>query len=319
MVEILHTTPAGHLTDVERETVTIYGYEDAAPHRETARIAVPDGEVHLDVYRCQSGEQPKGTVVFVGGMGAHALQYATFLARLAAHGWNVVAFDARGHGRSSGTRGDFTVTTLLDDARGAVGYAHEQFDGPVTMMGSSLGGYFTLVMAGAIEEIDLAVSHWIFDPNRAVTPKDRRMRPVALTLNRISPRLKLPTKGLANWDAVNQDPELRERMYRDPLMVWRYSVRALAAGMTYSPARPLNQLRVPHLVVIGEADEMTPFDYTKAVFEWLEGDKTFKSIPGAGHMGGLNEHQDEMLAIVDDWLTARVASLAPSAGAVVSG
>ena len=324
-IRIIATTELGHVAGNERETVAIYGYGDAMPHRETARIALPDGsaggggELHLDVYPARNADGEvladgvaggaRGTVAFVGGLSAHGLQYATFLARLAGRGWNVVALDVRGHGRSSGRRGDFTMPMLLDDFRAVIAYATERFGGPVAFMGSSLGGYYSLVATNALDGIAVGVSHWIFDPGTTVTKKDARMKPIALLLNKVAPTLRMGTRGVANWDAVNESAELRERMYGDPLMTWKYTVRALAGGMTYSPRRPLTDLRVPTLVVIGEEDQMTPTAYTRKAFDDLVGDKQFALIPKAGHMGGLNEHQDEMLDAVDGFLGEKYAPL----------
>ncbi|MBC7643844.1 MAG: alpha/beta fold hydrolase, partial [Thermoleophilia bacterium] len=296
---IIANTELGHIADNERASIAIYEYGAAMPHRETARIALDEraagggGEIHLDVYPARGSNdtmlgsgKARGTVVFVGGLSAHALQYATFLSRLAGRGWNVVALDVRGHGRSSGRRGDFTMPMLLDDFRGMIAYATERFGGPVAFMGSSLGGYYGLVAANALDGIAVGVSHWIFDPATSVTKKDARMKPIALALNKVWPTLRMNTRGVANWDAVNESAELRARMYQDPLMTWKYTVRALAGGMTYSPRRPLNDLKVPHLVVIGAEDQMTPTQYTRKAFDDLQGDKTFTVIPKAGHMGG---------------------------------
>lgn len=314
-VRVIATTETGAVDAVEAPTVALYGYEEAMQHRDTARIAVPGGEVHLDVYPASDSGgagRARGSIVFIGGMSNHALGSADFEWRLAQRGWNVVGVDLRGHGRSSGRRGDFTTASLIDDMRGAAAYAHERFGLPVGVMGSSLGGYYALVAANAIERFTCAVSHWIFLPDQPVTDKDRRMKPVALALNRVAPWARLPTRSLANWDAVNQDPALRQKCFDDPMMVWKYSVRALAGGMTYRPRRPLTDLRIPHLVVIGADDQMTPMDYTRGVYEQLVGDKEWCSIPGAGHMGGLVEHQDEMLGIVDEFLGRKLAPAAPA-------
>ncbi len=309
---VLRTTPAGHIDTIERASIAIHQYERAAAARETARIAVPGGEVHLDIY---PAEQPRGTVVFVGGLSAYALVYADFQHRLSERGWNVVALDLRGHGRSSGRRGDFTTTTVLEDLHGAAEYARDRFGGPLILMGSSLGGYYALVGANALEEFDYAVSHWIFLPNHPVTSKDARMKPVAMALNRIFPRARMSTKLVAKWEHVNDTAELRQRSFDDPLMVWKYSMRALAGGFSYAPSRPLTSLRCPHLVVIGEQDQMTPMAYTRSIFDMLEGDKELVTIPGAGHMGGLVEYQADMLDAVDGWLSRRVkAPAAATAG-----
>jgi alpha-beta hydrolase superfamily lysophospholipase len=312
-VRVITSTETGVVDPCEAPTVALYGYEAAMRHRDTARIAVPGGETHLDVYPATG--TARGSVVFVGGLSNHALGSADFEWKLSQRGWNVVAVDVRGHGRSSGGRGDFTIEALLDDLRGAAAYAHERFGVPVAVMGSSLGGYYALLAANAIDLFTCAVSHWIFLPDQPVTAKDRRIKPVALLLNKVAPWVKLPTRPLANWDAVNQDPVLRQKCFDDPMMVWKYSVRALAGGMAYKPARPLTDLRIPHLVVLGEEDQMTPRPYTEGIYAQLRGEKEWKTIPGAGHMGGLVEYQDEMLGIVDEFLGRRLAIGRPSGDA----
>ena len=95
-------------------------------------------------------------------------------------------------------------------------------------------------------------------------------------------------------------------------MAFKYTARALASGFTYQPATPLTKLRIPHLVVLGDRDTMTPLPYTKRIFEQLEGDKEWRTIADAGHMGGLVEHQDEMLEIVDEYLGRRMPGAAQS-------
>lgn len=318
MPTVLRTTPPGQVDPREQASVSIYRYERAMERRETARIAVDGGEVHLDIYAAPSpmsdtgerGDSGRGTVVFVGGLSAHALMYADFLDRLCMHNWNVVALDVRGHGRSSGRRGDFTVKSVLEDMRCTIEYATDRFGGPVGFMGSSLGGFFSLCASNALDGIACAVSHWIFLPDSPVTKRDARMKPVALTLNKLLPGMRLSTKKLTDWNLVCNDPELVQRCLDDPLMTWGYTARALAAGMTYDPEPPLTQLQVPTLIVLGERDQMTPLAYTRGIVDRLEGDKEFVVIPGAGHMGGLVEHQEEMLAAVDGFLAKHLAPVA---------
>jgi pimeloyl-ACP methyl ester carboxylesterase len=305
---VVSTTPTGEVSTDEAATVALFGFIDAANARDTAMLAVGAdgmGRVHVDVYPAQG--TARGSVVFVGGLSNHAFGSASFEHELSKLGWNVVGVDLRGHGRSSGRRGDFTIPMMLEDLAAAGGYAKERFGGKVAVMGSSLGGFYALCAANAIDGLTCAVSHWIYLPNEAITKKDARMRPLALLLDKVVPGLRLPTKQVANWDGVCEDPELRQKCFDDPMMAWKYSARALASGMRHDPKVPLTQLRTPHLVVIGEKDTMTPMPYTKKVYDQLVGDKEWRIIPGAGHMGGLVEHQDEMLEIVDEFLGRRLA------------
>jgi pimeloyl-ACP methyl ester carboxylesterase len=305
---VVETTPTGEVSVDEAATIALYEYVDAARARDTALLEVgPQDRVHVDVYPASG--TARGSVVFVGGLSNHALGSASFEHALSLRGWNVVGVDLRGHGRSSGRRGDFTIATMLEDIAAAGAYAKERFGGEVAVMGSSLGGFYALCAANAIDGFTCAVSHWIYLPNEAITKADARMRPIALLLDRVAPNLRLPTRKVANWDGVCEDPELRQRCFEDPLMAWKYTARALASGMRYDPPRALTDLRIPHLVVIGERDTMTPMPYTRKVYDQLHGDKEWQVIPEAGHMGGLVEHQEEMLEVVDEFLGRRVRSV----------
>ncbi len=303
------TTATGEVGPDEAPTIALFDFVDAANARDTAVLEVgATGRVHVDVYPASGEGAARGSVVFVGGLSNHALGSASFEHALSRRGWNVVGVDLRGHGRSSGRRGDFTIPMVVEDLAAAGAYAKERFGGPVAVMGSSLGGFYALCAANAIDGFACAVSHWIYLPNEPITKQDARMRPVALALAKLLPSVRLPTKQVANWDGVCEDPVLKQKCFDDPLMAWKYSARALASGFRYSPERPLTDLRIPHLVLIGEKDTMTPLPYTRKIYDQLVGDKEWVTIPNAGHMGGLVEHQDEVLGAVDEFLGRRLAA-----------
>src|SRR5688500_17842575 len=116
---VVSSTPTGEVSPDEAATVTLYGWVDALAARHTGSLAVGDrGRVHVDAYPAQG--TPRGSVVFVGGLSNHALGYADFQYQLSRRGWNVVGVDLRGHGRSSGKRGDFTIEMVVEDLAAAV-------------------------------------------------------------------------------------------------------------------------------------------------------------------------------------------------------
>jgi alpha-beta hydrolase superfamily lysophospholipase len=309
---IVSTTPLGEVSPDEAPTIALYGWVDAVSVRDTALLEVSNGgRVHVDVY--PAAGPARGSVVFVGGLSNHALGYADFQYKLSRRGWNVVGVDIRGHGRSSGRRGDFTTKSMVEDLAAGVAYARDRFGVPVALMGSSLGGFYALCGANVIDGVECAVSHFIFLPNEPMKPKDKRMRPIALALAKVLPNLRLPTAKVADWSGVCDDPELKQKCFDDPLMAWKYTTRALADGFTYKPQRPLTQLRIPHLVILGDRDPMTSFEYTRKIYDMLSGDKEWVTIPDAGHMGGLVEHQDEMLDAVDGYLTRRMPKVGDGA------
>src|SRR5437762_11342535 len=103
-------------------------------------FAAPDGtQLHEKVW-APSGV-PSGTVAILHGYGEHIGRYDEVAGVLVAAGWSVRGLDLRGHGRSSGRRGHIThFGQYLDDAGALVGRARAGSDGPVYLLGHSLGG-----------------------------------------------------------------------------------------------------------------------------------------------------------------------------------
>ena len=83
----------------------------------------------------------RGTVLIVHGLGEHAGRYAHVAAHLAAAGWAVLAYDQRGHGRSSGPRGGVAAAdSLLIDLAPLIDHARRSQRGPLVLLGHSMGG-----------------------------------------------------------------------------------------------------------------------------------------------------------------------------------
>ena len=68
-------------------------------------------------------------------------------ARTAGHGF--LAFDYSGHGQSDGAFEDGTISTWREDALAAIGALTE---GPLVLVGSSMGGWMALLSALALED-----------------------------------------------------------------------------------------------------------------------------------------------------------------------
>ena len=86
---------------------------------QVSQLPVPGG--HVRVLSWGSGAR---TVLLMHGWGSHAPRWSNLAALLVAQGWRVLAFDAPGHGRSSGHRSSLTdfITTLdrVIDSHGPV-------------------------------------------------------------------------------------------------------------------------------------------------------------------------------------------------------
>ncbi|HEU4460474.1 MAG TPA: alpha/beta hydrolase [Methylibium sp.] len=116
-----------------------------------ASLTTADGlRLHLRHWPCETA---RGTVLLVHGLGEHAGRYGHVAAALAQAGFETVAHDQRGHGRSEGARGDIARPhALLDDLARVIDALRARRDGPLLLLGHSLGGAVAArFVAGALE------------------------------------------------------------------------------------------------------------------------------------------------------------------------
>src|SRR5687767_2689294 len=117
-----------------------------------------------------SAEAPRATLILTHGLGEHSNRYGHVATEFVARGWRVIAWDLRGHGRSSGARGDVLAYESFVEDLAAVAERFRTEGCPLFFYGHSLGGQITLrflqttpiACQGAI-----AASPWLqlaFDP-----------------------------------------------------------------------------------------------------------------------------------------------------------
>ena len=130
-----------------------------------------DGE-NLAFYHWQSefsSKQPgdskthsRGVVLIVHGLGEHAGRYDGVANRLCSWGFEVCAYDQRGHGESTGKRGALpTPTALLDDLAEMLDETRQRFPKlPLILLGHSLGGLvasrFVALNSGKVDALMLS-------------------------------------------------------------------------------------------------------------------------------------------------------------------
>jgi len=96
--------------------------------------------------KVQTTEQPetaKATVIMVHGLAEHLGRYDDFAGLLIRSGFNVIRYDQRGHGHSSGENTFYSdVDEITDDLNAIVLYAKKLLsDQQVFVIGHSMGGY----------------------------------------------------------------------------------------------------------------------------------------------------------------------------------
>lgn len=110
-------------------------------------LQMPDGR--RIAYRRQAGAGP--TVVFLGGFRSDMTgTKAEFLSDWAArHGRGFLRFDYTGHGASSGEFEEGNIGAWAHDAEDAI---TRLTDGPMVLVGSSMGGWVALLMAPRLSQ-----------------------------------------------------------------------------------------------------------------------------------------------------------------------
>lgn len=116
--------------------------------RVDSQVLTQDGLL-LQLHCWEPVAASRGLVVVVHGLGEHAGRYEGVATALMAHGWRVVAYDQRGHGRSEGERGAVAAQdSLLNDLARVIDHLHggpeggagHASDEPLVLLGHSMGG-----------------------------------------------------------------------------------------------------------------------------------------------------------------------------------
>lgn len=202
----------------------------------------------------------RGTVLIVHGLGEHAGRYARVAAELNEAGFDVMAFDQRGHGRSEGPRGDMPhADARLDDLALVIDHVRAGRAGPLLLLGHSLGGLVAArFVAGALEsplprwsrEVDaLLLSSPALDAG--LGPLQRLLLAVG---ERLFPHLALSNGLKPAW--ISRDPGVVAAYVADPLVhdritatLARFIVEAGAAVERLAP-----RWRTPTLLMWAGAD-----------------------------------------------------------------
>lgn len=261
-------------------------------------------------YRCWASDSPRAWALIVHGLGEHSGRYEHVAEALTARGVSVLAPDHPGHGRSPGHRchiarfSDFfpALDALRDEAE------RRNPGLPCFLVGHSMGG-----LIGAVYLLDRQARFAGAAFSGAAFEVPEPPGAVALLINRLVAWL-FPTAGVMQLDAgeVSRDAEVVRRYREDPLVhsgkVTARLVAELMAAIATLQARR-GTLRLPVLVMHGEADVMTPAAGSRRFFEAIGStEKTLRLYPGLYHEIFNEPEQAQVIGDLCDWLDARISA-----------
>jgi acylglycerol lipase len=260
----------------------------------------------LDLYaRLRHHADQVPTIVLLSGLGFHTFEYEPLAIQLAAAGFNALSFDYRGHGRSAGPRGRWTLDQLTADCQHAIDFVHQRYRGPIVLFGNSLGA-MVAILAGTRDARPSAViaancpahagDFMLTRPRRALFALLKLTGPVA--------PLRLSVDHFIAYQQLIDDPSWVATIECDPLIAdaRRLGVRTFRELLeTWNGPRAVRQLRKPLLVIQGQDDHFQPPQQSQLVFAAASEPKQFQLI-NTGHLPHLDA--PAMLAeLMANWLS----------------
>lgn len=166
-------------------------------------------------------------MLLVHGLGEHMGRYAHVAAHLSAAGWDVVAYDQRGHGTSGGKRGAIpTARALTDDLAEVVTAVRRAMpprstsEAPLVMLGHSMGGQvaasFVLAHPEAVDA--LVLSSPALDTSLGILQRIQLAVGLALVPD-------VPMGNQLDVSKISHDPAVVRAYLDDPLVHDRITAR----------------------------------------------------------------------------------------------
>ena len=261
--------------------------------------------VHFDVR--DAGAATRGVCLTVHGLGEHLGKYRECADYIAARGYHVTAYDQRGHGRTSGRRGDFEFDDLVGDLSRFAAISAERYpDTPLFILAHSLGALVALRYAAEV-------------PHPAIRGMALSGPPIALAkrvpgwypwlirgLDKVAPRLPLP-RG-TDPERLTRDPDRQEAFRRDPHVHTVITPRAMlgiADAMERVRTTP-EEVHVPLLFLVARADTVVSGSDVLAYAHFVGSkDVAIEQFPGAYHELLNDLGRRGVYETICDWFDAR--------------
>ncbi len=250
---------------------------------------------------------PVATVVITHGLGEHSSRYGHVIQHLLTHGYEVVTYDIRGHGRSAGRRGDTpSFQAFLDDLGCVVGWVKQRRPTPrLFLYGHSMGGLITLSFT--LEDREplsgvIAASTWLrltFQPPWWKLFIGRIMRHVYPGFRQFTGLD--PMRLSHDIPFLTSMPDLELSHHQLSARLFYGALEACDRVM-----RSAHQIKTPLLLLHGQADPITSWIATQEFYE-LAGptDKTLRLYPDFAHETHNERDRHVVLNDITDWLNHR--------------
>lgn len=262
-----------------------------------------------------AGHELQGVALLVHGLGEHVRRYEGVARYLNRQGWAVTGFDHRGHGRSPGPRGALRQDDdLLHDLARMVDLTRATYPGQrLILIGHSLGGAMAARFVAALatppgqprEAATWArpVDGLVLSSPALAVAMSPLQKALLASFGTLLPDLAVGNGLKAEW--VCNNPATVAAYLADPLVHNRVTGRLtrfiLSAGETVRQRAP--HWSVPTLILWGEQDRcVDPQGSAAFLASGARPHIKGQPFPGLSHEIFLEVEQEEVFAVMGDWL-----------------
>lgn len=248
------------------------------------------------------GEDTKGVIIFVHGLGEHIQRYAYWADLFKKEGIAFTGLDLPGHGRSEGRRGNIKNYTQVSEMIDImIKTSARTFPGvPIYIYGHSLGGGIVLdyilrrkpIINGAI-----VTSPWL---RLSFEPSNSKLL-LASFMRLLIPGLIQPSGLIV--EHISHDKEVVEKYKKDPLVHGKISVSLFHSAMSaakYS-LEHASELKVRTLLMHGSDDKICSPDGSRE-FAGKSGMVELKIWEGGYHELHNEPFKEEVFEYIMNWI-----------------
>ncbi len=251
-------------------------------------------------------------IIFHHGIGEHCHRYKNLINYIEELEFSFFSYDIRGHGKSSGIRGDAeSIKKLVMDIEEYIYFLKKEYKiRKPFLLGHSLGGlvtsYFSLKHSNQEEIKALILSAPAL--KISLNPLQYIKKITGKVINFIQPQMILKSEINPNW--LSHNKKVIEEYKKDPLIHPFLSVRL---GMSIFDAIEFvhhhsKKLKIPLWIGHGTEDKITSYQGSQEFYESVSsGDKTIKLFSGFYHEI-FNESSKIPLEELKQWLENKITS-----------
>jgi alpha-beta hydrolase superfamily lysophospholipase len=266
------------MRDTQQKILNNSGYDN---YRETL-IDSAGTRIALSIYESKKSDP---SVVFLPGTMTHPLLYDEFLSGIAARGFNVVGVHSVSHGKSPREKKLYTISDIVTNARDAVTFCIERFNGPVGVLGSSQGGLVAMLLAGSDRRIKAVFAQNIVFPSLSETltvtsfpgflgPIYGFMRPLMYAGFTLLPHIPMPLGAYLDIDRVTTDKDIQQQVFTDPIGLTSYSFYFMKS-LFFADTAPImdGSITCPVVVIASRGDKLFSKEYQALAYEKVKAPK----------------------------------------------